>query len=60
MMVGYSSINIAYMENKFDLLYRNIWRKEANQTGANTYVHPRERPKGTHKNMRKRMEKTWL
>ena len=59
-MLGYPSIKIADMDNNFDLLCINIQRKEANQTSTNTYVHPRERPRGAHKNMQKRMEKTWL
>ena len=41
-MVGYPLIKTADMDNNFDLLCRKIWRKKANQTSPNTYVHPGE------------------
>ena len=50
-MVEYPSIKTTDMDNRFDLLYRKIWREKVNQSIPNTYVHPRIGSKKPHKNM---------
>ena len=40
-MAEYPLIKIADMDNSFNLLYRNIWTKNVNQSSPNTYIYPR-------------------